>query len=448
GGGAGGTGGNGGAGGGAGNGGSGGDGRGGGLSSTTVATTYTGNTYANNVAGGGGGGSMTCVGGSGGGCPGAGGKGAPGGIGGGGGAGAGGDHLTPGGGADGVAGPDGAVGSDGPVGAAAVAGAAGSGAYPDCSPPTCGNTNPGTPATPTITGAGAGSFTLSWIKPNGANVPTDYEISIYAGPTATLVSTAKTGSTGTSKVLTVPGGDVYRATVKAFTPGGEGAPSAMSAYVLPPFKTIDAFTNQQYLDFQARAASSAELSAWRNVIAAGTSTPVGRLDTQVMSTRWQQQSPVIRLFRAYFLRLPDLGGLNYWTNKRRAGKSLDWISQSFASSSEFKNRYGTLSNAAFVNLVYTNVLGRAGDPGGVSHWTGVLDKGTKTRGQVMLGFSESNEYKTKTTALVDTVNVFTGMLRRIPTAAEATTWGPTTGAPPRTSLITALLISGAYDART
>ena len=66
----------------------------------------------------------------------------------------------------------------------------------------------------------------------------------------------------------------------------------------------------------------------------------------------------------------------------------------------------------------------------------------------MVGFSESNEYKRKTTALTDVVNVYTGMLRRTPTAAESAEWqAALKGGSPRTDLVAALLASSAYDAR-
>ena len=53
--------------------------------------------------------------------------------------------------------------------------------------------------------------------------------------------------------------------------------------------------------------------------------------------------------------------------------------------------YGALSNRAFVELVYNNVLGRQGDGGGVAHWEGQLNGG-RDRGSVMVGFSESAEF--------------------------------------------------------
>jgi len=70
---------------------------------------------------------------------------------------------------------------------------------------------------------------------------------------------------------------------------------------------------------------------------------------------------VVRLYSAYFLRIPDYDGLMYWVNRKTQGTALEEISDAFATSPEFQTTYGSLSNAEFVTLVYQNVLGR--DPG-------------------------------------------------------------------------------------
>jgi hypothetical protein len=60
---------------------------------------------------------------------------------------------------------------------------------------------------------------------------------------------------------------------------------------------------------------------------------------------------MVRLYRAFLLRIPDKGGLEFWIKRRRTGAwSLTRVADSFATSSEFKNRYGSLSNEAFVKL--------------------------------------------------------------------------------------------------
>lgn len=108
---------------------------------------------------------------------------------------------------------------------------------------------------------------------------------------------------------------------------------------------------------------------------------------------------VYRLYKAYFDRAPDAGGSCFWVRRLVGGASLDQVSDSFASSQEFAETYGSLSNREFVELVYANVLGRPGEVAGVDFWTGELDDEQRTRGQVMLGFSESPEYIERTGTL-------------------------------------------------
>ncbi|MFT7601593.1 MAG: hypothetical protein ACI8TP_004552 [Acidimicrobiales bacterium] len=111
---------------------------------------------------------------------------------------------------------------------------------------------------------------------------------------------------------------------------------------------------------------------------------------------------VSRLYEAYFLRAPDQTGFDYWLGQRASGVSLGAISAAFERSPEFVDLYGSLSNTDFVNRVYQNVQGRAPDPEGGSFWVGYLNAGN-SRGAMMIGFSESGEYVTKT----DTVAAMT-----------------------------------------
>ena len=126
--------------------------------------------------------------------------------------------------------------------------------------------------------------------------------------------------------------------------------------------------------------SLSEAEEYRNLT--GTSTPI---DTPVAHQ-------IERLYRAYFDRSADQGGLDFWLEQFAGGAGLGSLSQEFARSTEFTNTYGDLNNAQFVDLVYNNVLGRPGEAEGVAFWLGALNDGTLTRGQVMIGFSESAEY--------------------------------------------------------
>ena len=105
---------------------------------------------------------------------------------------------------------------------------------------------------------------------------------------------------------------------------------------------------------------------------------------------------VTRLYLAYFLRQPDPAGLAFWVDRcNRNISSLVDISDAFAGSPEFTQRYGALGNLAFVTLVYRNVLDRDPDAGGLKASVDFLGRGAR-RGEVMLGFSESPEFIART----------------------------------------------------
>ncbi len=98
---------------------------------------------------------------------------------------------------------------------------------------------------------------------------------------------------------------------------------------------------------------------------------------------------IARLYFAVFERAPDLPGFDYWTS---LGLPVTDVAELFVSSAEFLGRYGHLSNSEFVDRVYRNVLGRQADSEGFQYWVGVLDAGN-SRGDLMIGFSESVEFR-------------------------------------------------------
>ncbi len=104
---------------------------------------------------------------------------------------------------------------------------------------------------------------------------------------------------------------------------------------------------------------------------------------------------VVRLYQAYFLRNPDQGGYLFWRRSLLNGIGLADISDFFAQSPEFIGRYGNLTEDQFIDQIYNNVLGRPADAEGRAYWIGQLAAGA-TRGQVMLSFSESNEFINRT----------------------------------------------------
>lgn len=101
---------------------------------------------------------------------------------------------------------------------------------------------------------------------------------------------------------------------------------------------------------------------------------------------------VFRLYWAFFGRSPDAGGALYWIGERDRCVGLATIAEWFARSAEFDAWYGHLADAAFVEVVYGNVLERASDPAGAQYWTSTIASGQLTRAGVVLHMSLSEEF--------------------------------------------------------
>lgn len=310
----------------------------------------------------------------------------------------------------------------------AATSAAGTGAN---SVPSVGITPRTVPGAPTgITASpGDGSATVSWNAPasNGGSPITGYTVTPFIGATAQTPQVF--ASTARTQIITgLANGTAYTFRVAATNAAGTGTVSAPSAAVTPavpvipwaPFASWGAMVDRFYLDLLGRAPNGLERAIRVAQLDDGTITP-GSLVAALRGSDDHVNSvdPVTRLYRAYFLRIPDPGGLTYWIRQRRVnGLGLNPISSTFAASSEFRNRYGTLTNRAFVELVYQNVLGRPGEASGVAFWTGRLDRGVNNRGQVMTGFSESSEYKRTQAAEVDVSILFILLTGSAPTTVQ------------------------------
>jgi uncharacterized delta-60 repeat protein len=180
------------------------------------------------------------------------------------------------------------------------------------------------------------------------------------------------------------------------------------------------FARQQYRDFLAREGDPLGVQYWRDRTLATSRDVV--IEEFLRSPEFEGRvAPVMRLYLAYFLRVPDYAGLQFWVDFSRT-ESLEGISDAFASSPEFAARYGSTTDEEFVALVYQNVLGRAPDTAGRDFWVGQLASGARTRGQVMVAFSESAEFIESSRSEVLVAMLYAGMLRREPDAAGFDFW--------------------------
>lgn len=271
---------------------------------------------------------------------------------------------------------------------------------------------------------------VAWSVPDTGGKPaTSYKVERYLGDAAEPQKTYVTG--GKTMWLVDKGlvnNTVYRYRVQAFNQDGASLWSAKEPVQPKPFRTDlqpfeddTTFVKRQYQDLLGRAPSANELAAGKAKLAQGYSVAF----TDQLShdaTRVGQRFPVIRLYFAFFKRSPDVAGANYWINKRKSGTTnLNHIASSFAASSEFQTKYGALSNSDFVKQIYVNVFERQPDPNGLAYWTKKLDSHSASRGEVMVGFSESNEYRGsggtpgKSTGRVEASDIWMAIMKAVPT---------------------------------
>lgn len=95
------------------------------------------------------------------------------------------------------------------------------------------------------------------------------------------------------------------------------------------------------------------------------------------------------LYVAYFNRVPDADGLDYWINQFKGGMSFKQIGDAFfLAAAQYPAQTGysaSLSNTDFINIIYKNAMGRAdgADAAGLKYWLNELDTGIQSRGSMV-----------------------------------------------------------------
>lgn len=158
------------------------------------------------------------------------------------------------------------------------------------------------------------------------------------------------------------------------------------------------------------------------------------IDGQITFDTAAPAAAVHRLYAAALGRTPDAGGIASWTTQLEKGATgLATTAASFVGSAEFQFRFGAPDSGGIVTLLYSNVLGRAPDPGGFAFWVGYLQSGGEL-GAMVIGFSESAENIARTAAVVreglwvassdalDALRCYVGVLGRAPDPAGLAGW--------------------------
>jgi hypothetical protein len=286
-------------------------------------------------------------------------------------------------------------------------------------------TPPAPPAGLRIISSSSSQIDLTW-NPNAEPDLGGYRV-YYGTASRVYVSSINVGNVTTYSLTGLPSGQTYYIALTALDMLNNESEYSLEVHSglisENPLNDTTEFVKQQYRDFLNREAETAGLQFWVNMIDSGAITRAQVIESFFWSKEFGARiAPIVRLYFAYFLRIPEYEGLMFWIDAYNSGWSLGAISDSFAGSEEFQQRYGALNNEAFVNLVYQNILGRAPDPGGYAFWVGELNSGRRTRGQVMIGFSESAEYEGLTSHEVFVTMMYVVMLRRSPEEGGSDFW--------------------------
>jgi len=184
-------------------------------------------------------------------------------------------------------------------------------------------------------------------------------------------------------------------------------------------KTDEAYVLDLYRTFLNRIPSQPEVDSWLDVLAQGVTRNVvlnffvfsPEYNTYMgglfgASTARPENNLVNDFYRGILSRLPDTMGFNYWLGLMRTAqctgeqqvRDLSYqIASLFVGSAEYEARGRT--NSGFVEDLYDAILRRTAAPWEINYWFNELN--TKSRLEVLQGFTGSAEFQTRVTAVID-----------------------------------------------
>ena len=141
-----------------------------------------------------------------------------------------------------------------------------------------------------------------------------------------------------------------------------------------------------YRNILGRDADPAGLASWAAQLNAGES--AAKVAGQFFQSTEYTTDVVESYYTTYLGRVGDPAGVASWVAKLQAGASEETVAAAFLSSPEYSAKH--VAEGVFVQSLYENILGRAGDPAGINNWTQLLGAGT-SRGAVAASFIGSPE---------------------------------------------------------
>lgn len=153
-------------------------------------------------------------------------------------------------------------------------------------------------------------------------------------------------------------------------------------------QAFNGYSYQEILECFINSTEWANTCLQYGIISGGSATPNNAIYTVDSGI----SSFVNRLYSGVLSREADPDGYSYWCN--RLATMVDTGSEAaygFIFSTEFQNRFASMTNEERVNTFYNVFLGRGADPEGFAHWNTLLQSGG-TLTDLFNGFVDSQEF--------------------------------------------------------
>lgn len=171
-----------------------------------------------------------------------------------------------------------------------------------------------------------------------------------------------------------------------------------------------------------REPSRMELFAWADRIDVGLADIDDLIaDLTMAKPRRDPAGAVVRSFRVSLDRLPTINEIRAWEEAYRNGTTLEELNRTMISSEAFANRFGELSDADFVRVIYRNAIGREPTDRRLADWLEAFGEGD-ARSSLPTYFADSYTVKDSTWHGLEVIQAFRAGLDRMPEAEEYERW--------------------------
>jgi uncharacterized delta-60 repeat protein len=153
------------------------------------------------------------------------------------------------------------------------------------------------------------------------------------------------------------------------------------------------FVTDRYQDLLGRASDAAGLAANTQPLDAARAQTFGDLARGFVGSAERRSAVIAGYYTTYLGRAADAGGVQNWLGLLQRGATPEQVLATILGSEEYFQKAGG-TNAASLDRLYRDVLGRDRDPG-AQGFLDALNGGQVTRPQVAFGLLASAEYRTR-----------------------------------------------------